>query len=336
MQFGVFDHMDRGTVSLGQQFEERLGLAELYDRLGFRTYHLAEHHATPLGIAASPSVYLSAVAQRTKRMRLGPLVYTLSLYHPLRLIDEICMLDQMSGGRLELGVGRGISPIEIGYFGVDAAQSVSIYNEVLEIVLKGLTQETLTHAGKHFSFDKVPMVMQPRQRPHPPLWFGGSTPETVARAARDGVNLISNVTAAGMRGLSDAYRREWDSLGRDQASLPLMGISRHVVIADTDAEALDLARRPMEMWWDHLHLLWKQHGKMPPNIAIPRDVAAARDAGYMIVGTVATVRDAVRKQIAESGANYFLCRLAFGDLPATASARSAELFAREIMPALRA
>src|SRR6188508_2381462 len=119
MEFGIFDHLDRSPSSLADYYEERLAIVELFDRTGFHAYHLAEHHATPLGMAPSPSVFLAAVAQRTRRLRFGPLVYTLNLYHPLRLIDEICMLDQMSGGRLELGVGRGVSPHETAYFGVD-------------------------------------------------------------------------------------------------------------------------------------------------------------------------------------------------------------------------
>ena len=86
MKFGIFDHMDNSGVSLGQQIEERLRLIEAYDRGGFHAYHLAEHHGTPLGLAPSPNVFLAAVAQRTKRLRFGPLVYMLPLYHPLRLI----------------------------------------------------------------------------------------------------------------------------------------------------------------------------------------------------------------------------------------------------------
>jgi hypothetical protein len=97
IQFGVFDHLDVGAAPLGQHYENRLRLIEAYDRLGLRTYHLAEHHATPLGLAPSPSVFLAAVAQRTQRLRFGPLVYTLSLHHPLRVAEEICMLDNMSG-----------------------------------------------------------------------------------------------------------------------------------------------------------------------------------------------------------------------------------------------
>src|SRR5437773_773509 len=121
MHFGIFDHMDDSAISLGEQIADRLRLVEAYDRHGFYAYHLAEHHGTPLGLAPSPSVFMAAVAQHTSRLRFGPLVYLLPLYHPLRLIEEICLLDQMSGGRFELGVGRGISPIEVGFFGEDPA-----------------------------------------------------------------------------------------------------------------------------------------------------------------------------------------------------------------------
>jgi alkanesulfonate monooxygenase SsuD/methylene tetrahydromethanopterin reductase-like flavin-dependent oxidoreductase (luciferase family) len=92
MRIGVFDHFDHAGVPLGQQFEERLRLVEAYDRLGFYAYHVAEHHGTPLGLAASPGIFLAAAAARTSRLRLGPLVYSLPLYHPVRLIEEVCML----------------------------------------------------------------------------------------------------------------------------------------------------------------------------------------------------------------------------------------------------
>jgi alkanesulfonate monooxygenase SsuD/methylene tetrahydromethanopterin reductase-like flavin-dependent oxidoreductase (luciferase family) len=152
MKIGVFDHMDRSPLSLGEQFAMRLRLIEAYDRAGFYCYHLAEHHATPLGLSPSPSVFLAAIAQRTQRLRFGPLVYTLALHHPLRLIEEICMLDQMSGGRFELGIGRGISPYEVGYWGVDPQQSQEIYAEALEVVLLGLRTRSLSYQGKHFRF----------------------------------------------------------------------------------------------------------------------------------------------------------------------------------------
>ena len=110
MEFGVFDHLDRQGGSLADYYESRLRIAEAYDRAGFYAYHLAEHHSTPLGLAPSPSVFLAGVAQRTRKLRFGPLVWAMPMHHPLRLIEEICMLDQMSGGRLEIGFGRGSVP----------------------------------------------------------------------------------------------------------------------------------------------------------------------------------------------------------------------------------
>src|ERR1051326_1298569 len=108
-------------------------------RISFR-----EHHGTPLGLAPSPSVFMAAVAQRTTRLRFGPLVYSLPLYHPIRLIEEICMLDHLSGGRLEVGVGRGVSPIEVGFYGVDPAAGSRQFPEALHVIKKGLTSDELT------------------------------------------------------------------------------------------------------------------------------------------------------------------------------------------------
>jgi alkanesulfonate monooxygenase SsuD/methylene tetrahydromethanopterin reductase-like flavin-dependent oxidoreductase (luciferase family) len=119
MRFGVFDHVDDAGIAVGRQLAERLELAERLDAAGFHAYHIAEHHGTPLGYAASPNVFLAAVAQRTTRLRFGPLVYVLPLYHPLRLIEEVCLLDQLSGGRLEVGVGHGASFIESALYGVE-------------------------------------------------------------------------------------------------------------------------------------------------------------------------------------------------------------------------
>src|SRR6201982_2979908 len=126
MEFGVFDHLDRYGGALADYYEDRLKIAEAYDRAGFYAYHVAEHHSTPIGMAPSPSVFLAAVAQRTQRLRFGPMVYALPLYHPLRMIEEICMLDQMSRGRLEIGFGRGSSPIELEYYGQDPTAAEDI------------------------------------------------------------------------------------------------------------------------------------------------------------------------------------------------------------------
>src|SRR5499426_1807172 len=148
--FGLFDWIDRGKAPLHQLYEERLQLLEAADAAGFTGYHLAEHHATPLGMAPSPALFLTAAAQRTRRIRLGPLVYLLPLYNPLRLIEEIAMLDQLSGGRLELGVGRGVVPYELRYHGIEPDDTRAMFDEALAVLLTGLSGERLTFAGRHY------------------------------------------------------------------------------------------------------------------------------------------------------------------------------------------
>src|SRR5207302_6847572 len=113
--FGVFDHIERtsGSPNLEELYQERLRLLKAYDQAGIWGYHLAQHHQTPLGMAPSPNLFLAAAAQHTRHLRLGTAVYLLPFYSPLRLIEEICMLDHLSGGRLEIGVGAGVSPFEL-------------------------------------------------------------------------------------------------------------------------------------------------------------------------------------------------------------------------------
>ena len=269
--------MDRGAVALSDFFTDRLVLVEAYDTAGFYGYHVAEHHATPLGLASSPSVWLSAVAQRTRRLRFGPLVYTLPLYHPLRVIDEICMLDQMSRGRLLLGVGRGISPIELDYWGVDHDAAPAMYQEALEVVLRGLATSELSFAGRFYRYERVPIELEPFQRPRPPLWYGIGRPESLPWAARNRVNIVSNLPPAPMRALTDRYRAEWAALGHAPSDLPFMGVSRHVVVAETEAEALEVARPAYRLWRSSFMKLWLQHGQLPaPHAIFPRDLRGGR------------------------------------------------------------
>ena len=239
LRIGVFDHLDRGAGALPAFYEDRLRLIELYDRVGLYAYHLAEHHGTPLGMAPSPSVFLAAVAQRTKRLRFGPTVYCLPLYPPLRLIEEICMLDQMSGGRLELGVGRGISPIEVAFFDLDPAETPAMYREGLDFILQGLADASAGHdfsfEGDHYRAVDVPMILAPVQQPHPPLWYGLGRPDSAAWAAANRVNVISNQPPERTRAITDAYRSAWREAGRSEAELPMMGIAFHLVIAGDGA-----------------------------------------------------------------------------------------------------
>ena len=332
MQFGVFDHLDRNDLPLRDCYKSRLTIIEAYDRLGFYAYHVAEHHSTPLGLAPSPSVFLSAVAQRTRRLRFGPLVYALPLYHPLRMIEEICMLDQLSGGRLEIGFGRGSVPAELIYYGQSPEQAQAIYAEALELILKGLTERTLNFHGQFFRFDNVPIELEPCQKPHPPIWYGVHAPESAARAAQNGLRVVSLDPLPAVGAAFDSFRATWRE-ARGQAPLPLMGLGRFVVVAETDAAALAAARRAYPVWhrsFTHLHRL---HGRLNAHPR-PPSFDGLTEAGQGIAGAPDTVAAFLRAQLAGTGSNYCVGQFAFGDLTLEETQRSIELFARHVMPEL--
>jgi len=337
MKFGVFDHIDSSGQPLARQIEDRLELAEAYDRLGFHALHIAEHHSTPLGVAPSPSVFLALVAQRTRRLRFGPLVYTLPLYHPLRLAEEICTLDQLSDGRLELGVGRGVSPLEIASMGVAPKEAQAMYLEAFQVVMKALTSRNVSFEGRHYRFDDVPIILEPVQKPHPPLWYGVFNAESTEWAASLAVNVVTNLPPAAVRVITDRYRAEWSKLGKDPGRIPLMGVNRHIVVAETDREAMEIGRRAYRKWFQNFSALWRKRGvALPGNIAYSEEFDGIVKSEQAIAGSPRTVRDAIARQIAQSGANYLLARLAFGDLSLEESLNSAELFAARVMPELAA
>jgi alkanesulfonate monooxygenase SsuD/methylene tetrahydromethanopterin reductase-like flavin-dependent oxidoreductase (luciferase family) len=333
MKFGVFDHLDRGSAPLAELYENRLRLAEIYDREGFYAYHIAEHHSTPLGAAASPSVFLAAVAQRTKRLRFGPLVYVLSTSHPLRVLEEICMLDQLSNGRLEVGIGRGTSPYEMGYYGVDPQRTMKIYQEAYAVIMQGLQSAEINFEGECFKFEKVPVVLECLQKPHPPIWYGLSQPGAVPWVAQNGINIVCNGPSAPVKLITDRYRQEWHAQPHAAgATLPLLGLGRHIVVADTYKEAFDTGQHGFRVWYNSLQHLWRAHGNPLKSYPIPEDFATAVDAGIVLVGTPDDVAEKLKREIDIAGVNYVLTRFAFGDLSYEESLRSLTLFAEKVMP----
>jgi alkanesulfonate monooxygenase SsuD/methylene tetrahydromethanopterin reductase-like flavin-dependent oxidoreductase (luciferase family) len=334
MKFGVFDHMDDAGIPHGALYADRLRLAEAYDRLGFHGYHLAEHHGTPIGCAASPGIFLAALAQRTTRLRFGPLVYLLPFYHPLRLIEEVCMLDQMSGGRLELGIGRGVSPFETANYALDFSQTGAMYHEAFQVLLKGLAADELTFEGKFYRFDKVPMVLRPVQRPHPPLWYGVSIPDNADWPAQNDVNIVSLAPRQAVRPIFERYLAERRKLGK--ADTTLYGVGRHVVVADTDEKALAIARRAYPRWRANFLWLFERHGGAPRVAAhYPASFDELCKLETAVAGSPATVRDFIKAEIAATAPNYFVPWLAFGDMTLDEALHSVELFGREVMRAFR-
>jgi len=288
VRFGAFDHLDKSGRSMTSDYEERLSLVEGYDQAGFYAFHLAEHHGSPLGLAPSPSVFLAAVAARTKKLRFGPLVYTLPLYQPLRLIQEIGMLDQMSGGRLEIGVGRGIVAFETAFYGLTHLDTPPMFEEALEIIKAGLTSERLTYEGKFWTYRNVPMEIPPIQKPTPPLWYGVGRPDHGAWTAARGMNIVGNGGTAEAKAATIRRRRNgWLLLpmANGALALPSCGVTTVLTrsafpkISKTPSSAVLLlqARRSMlRKRWQH------RSAKLRPTIcsaALPMGICRRRQQG---------------------------------------------------------
>jgi alkanesulfonate monooxygenase SsuD/methylene tetrahydromethanopterin reductase-like flavin-dependent oxidoreductase (luciferase family) len=332
--FGIFDHLDASGQDIGAQYADRIRLAQACDAAGFYAYHLAEHHSTPHGLAPSPNILLSAIAQRTTGLRVGPLVMLLNFYHPLRVFEEICMLDQLSGGRVDFGIGRGASPIELGFYGVSLEESKERYEEAAQIILGAMTAETITFHGRHFTLDDVPVTLSPVQRPHPPLWYGVARAQTAAWAAESGMNIVCRGSASEIRTMTDSYRARWLELHDASSDMPMLGMVRHIVIADTDEDAHRLAAPAYERWYETLNHLGHVRG-LSPVPGQPATFHAAMKEGQIIAGEAATVRRVLEQQIAEAGATYILCGLAFGNLSLAASLSTISALQAEVMPAFR-
>jgi alkanesulfonate monooxygenase SsuD/methylene tetrahydromethanopterin reductase-like flavin-dependent oxidoreductase (luciferase family) len=342
LEFGVFDHLDRNDLPLSEFYEQRLKVIEAFDRSGFYAYHVAEHHFTPLGMAPSPSVFLSAVGQRTARLRFGTFVYALPVHHPLRVFEEICMLDHMSGGRLEIGFGRGSVPFEISYYGQNAEERQQIYAERLELILKAFSVKTLTWNGRYDQFENVPMELAPYQKPHPPLWYGAHSPDSAERAARKGLNIVTNDMPRNTRAIVDRYRQVWNEVQGSQtgsqtgaAALPKMGMVRFILVADTDPEAMKIARRAYLRWRTSFCYLSEMNGTLPQSPLRVDSFDTLITQGQAIAGAPETVRAFLAKQVKDCGVNYIVGQFCFGDLALDEMLRSVNLFATHVIPALR-
>jgi len=336
LNFGIFDWVEASeSLSPGEIFHHKLELAAAADQAGFHGMFLAEHQGTPLSIDGSPALLLAAMFQRTKRLRLGALTFCLPWYDPYRFYNEVCMLDQMSGGRLELGVGRGVSPIESLIFNLkNIEESRERYRETLDLFFTACNSKVLEFRGQ-----KVELYNKPVQRPYPPLWFPSSNKESIEFTAKHGYHTAFLGSAANCRTHFEQYRETWTrhrgDPGRHNAHVaePFLAKTQHIVIADTESEAEKLGLEAYESWAGHIHYLTRRAGRPDVHKTEPY---APDSAQPLLTGTPRSVVPKLKFLIEETGINYLLCIFSFGNLPPKNALRSLELFSREVMPSLKA
>jgi len=341
LEIGMFDWVEVTGAPPAEIFEHKLQLAEAADKAGFYAWQLAEHQGTPLSIDASPALLIAAAIQRTRRIRLGALTFCLPWYNPYRFYSEMCMLDQMSGGRLELGVGRGVSPIESAYLGIaNIEESRERYREVLDIFFAASQTDVLNFSGKYYHYKDVELHNHLVQKPYPPLWFPSSDKNSIDFTAKHGYHTVLNTSHAETRNLYAQYRETWvkhqNDPGRHNAHVkaPRLGKSQLIVVADSDAEAEKLGMDAYSVWLSHINHLTSKHGRPP---LLPRLDPKAKDSvTRLVVGSPKTVLDILVESVAETTINYLLLVFSFGNLRPEHAMRSMQLFSTNVMPSLLA
>ena len=244
MKFGIlqFFSWPGRRVSLPTVYERTLQRIEIMDRAGYDAVWLTEHHFTDYSVCPSIPVMGSYAAARTQRLRIGTGVSLAALYHPLRLAEEIALLDILSGGRVNWGVGRGFDVNEFRAFDVPLDESQARFHESVDIVLRAWTDERLHYTGQYYSFDGVEVLPKPLQQPHPPVWTAASSPAAIAWSAAMGYSILmdphSTHTEIGQKWTS--YRDQLEHHGHSISGRDIP-MARLVAVAPTDAQAREVA-----------------------------------------------------------------------------------------------
>ncbi len=345
-EFGIFDSFNLGDSAAGPVIASRLDFAVAAEAAGIGHYHVTEHHGTPLSVCPAPNLFLAALSQRTSTLRIGALVYVLPAYEPLRLAEEIAILDQLTHGRLDVGVGSGVSPYELAYFGVDADQARARYAETLDVVTRALATGRMTHTGTLLRDYDVELSVGPVQRPHPPLWYASSNTGTARWAGANGVNFVGRWNGGAFVPAAEAYWRAWHAradadadadagagAGAAAAGRPRLGVAANVYLGATDGAAMDRFRKANDVFARQLTKLWHDHGNHQVDALYDTDRTIAN--GNSLVGSAETVRDLLIDQVSQAPVNYFEATLTFGDLTAAEARANLAAFAETVLPAVR-
>ena len=248
MKFGTFHilPLPEGTTAHGV-IHETLAEAELAESLEFDTVWLAEHHSSRFGICASASVLGAAVAMRTRRVNIGYAVNVTPLHHPLRLAEEIALLDQLSDGRVIAGFGPGYAASEFELYGVPLDERHERHWEGVEVVLKAWGDDGFSHHGRHFDFERAGAVSTPHQHPYPPVAIAAGSPESASKAAVLRFRLLLLVGPEQIAELLATYRQAAAAAGHPSPAvdsrLEHTGVMRTICIAEDDGAARAAARQ---------------------------------------------------------------------------------------------
>ncbi len=350
MRFGML-HLFENPVGKPEHdiVHEQLSLMRAAEDLDFDSVWPAEHHFTEYGYCASPSITLAAIAQQTKRIRLGTGVVVLPLNHPLRVAEDYAFLDLMSDGRVDLGVGRGYQPLEFERYGVDQTTTREQFDEALQIIRQAWKDGQVNFQGKHFRFNDVPVRPAPMQKPHPPIWMAALSPETFELAGRYGLNLLYGSVfglgpEAAVQRRTDYYRGL--AAGGHSSEDKRAACLTMVYVADSMEKARAEFHDPVVWYYRTIaKYVAPKKGEEPiksyETYAIFRDVASEiswerlLERNAVICGSPDYVTEQLAKSQQVYGFTDVLCWTRLGGLDHAKVLRSMELMRDKVIPNLR-
>jgi alkanesulfonate monooxygenase SsuD/methylene tetrahydromethanopterin reductase-like flavin-dependent oxidoreductase (luciferase family) len=341
MNFGTFLLMQSPSARSSQEIYSRaLDMAQAAEALGFGNVWLAEHHFSTYGYLSRPAQLATYLAARTTTLRVGTAVIVVPLHHPLVVAEEIATLDLLSGGRADIGLGRGYQHYEFERLGLELDTSRARWEESVDVILKAFEGKPFTYDGKLFKIPETSVFPQPVTKPHPPFWVTAQSPESIEATVRRGFNVLTGGFGVPIERMAE-FRRLFDRLVSEvKPPHPLqVGVQRAVYVTDTQADARAAAEEAR--WNMRVTLSLRNHyervegGRAIP-IPAPRepDVDDLLDR-FLVIGTPDTCIRQIRRVQEMVGITHFNCSFWFGDLEHPRVLRSMELFAREVMPAFR-
>ncbi len=360
IEFGIMDGF--GDVdsypSAADAYEQHICDALRSEQLGYSYYFFIEHQNAPFAYVSAPSVYLAALAARSSSLHFGPMVYQLPMHHPIRLAQDAAMLDNLSRGRLEFGIGYGIHAHEFMRWEIPFAERRAMGEEIMDIVLKAWTEETVTYKGKYWSFDEALPKPKPFQKPYPRVWVGAHSKTSFEYAARHNFNVGQNIDTDQVAAEKFEYfRQHWQTQGH-AGPMPKTLIARHVHVAESDERARAEAEPQLLRGFFGNDAAMKKiaatrigfggdprmtGGERTPDIEergrvfgkLMKSYDFWIETGLALVGSPETVIRMLRDQQARLGYDIFLAQHQLADMSRDQMLSSLELFGKEVLPAFR-
>ena len=314
-----------------QQILEQIELAE---ELGWECFMFNEHHFLGYGgLIANPAVMLAAAAARTSQIRLGTCIAVTPLRHPLQSAEDYAMVDTISGGRLEFGIGSGNTALDYQVFGIPREESRARMEEANEVILKAWSQERCSHRGKFWQFEEITLYPQPMQRPHPPIWVAGTSAETLGWAGRMGYDVMTvghPHPPDAVRPGVEAWRNALQASGIDPDTRRCQFHIR-TYVDESAKRAAEVAAEAITRY-DHISRIGRKSVKgSQPNY----DWEAMLASGRNMYGNPDQCIQVIHNSMKHYSFNIMTTTFNFGGIPHGAIKKSMRLFAKEVMPAFK-